>query len=148
MSGHLEITPQQKTNKIKRIMKRTGFGKAEASRFLKLLLTNERFKGYKGKVWAFKMASKKGLSIDDAMKLITKRRKKREENNAMDNLTGGDGDASSTIETLETQSLENEYDDFDGKEFVTKNKMYIIVGIGAFLLFTKMGKGLIKKITG
>ena len=89
------------------------------------------------------------------------RRKKRQENNAMDNLTGGMGDASSTIGELESQSLENEFDDFEtqsleeefddfaGKDFIKKNsKMLIVVGVGLFLIFTPMGKGLVKKITG
>ena len=150
-------------------MSRTGLDKKDAGMFLKLMLTNERFKTFKGKAWAFKLAKRKGLTIEDAMKLIMKRRKKRAENNAMDNLVGGMGDASSTIgdletqsleeefedmdgdygDELETESLEEEFDDFDGKTFIKKNqKMLIVVGIGLFLLFTKTGKGLIKKISG
>lgn len=161
MAGHTEITPRQKVRKIKRIMKRTGLDKKDASMFLKLMLTNERFTTFKGKAFAFKVAKKKGITIEDAMKLITKRRMKRAENNAMDNLTGGMGDASSTIGELENQSLENEFDDFEtqsleeefddfaGQDFIKKNsKMLIVVGVGLFLLFTPMGKGLVKKITG
>jgi hypothetical protein len=149
MAGHNEITGEQKVTKIKRIMKRTGLDKKDASMFLKLMLTNERFTTFKGKALAFKVAKNKGITIEDAMKMIMKRRKNRQQNNAMDNLTGGMGDASSTIGDLESLSLEEEFDDFEGQDFVKKNsKMLIVVGIGLFLLFTPMGKGLIKKITG
>ena len=142
-------------------MKRTGLDKKDASMFLKLMLSNERFTTFKGKAHAFRVAKKKGITIEDAMKMIMMRRKKRQENNAMDNLTGGMGDASSTIGELESQSLENEFDDFEtqsleeefddfaGKDFIKKNsKMLIVVGVGLFLIFTPMGKGLVKKITG
>jgi len=173
MEGHNEITPRQKVMKIKRIMKRTGLDKKDASMFLKLMLTNERFTAFKGKALAFKIAKNKGVTIEDAMKMIMKRRKNRQQNNAMDNLIGGMGDASSTIGDLEslslenefddfetqsleeefddfeTQSLEEEFDDFAGKDYVNKNsKMLIVVGVALFLILTPMGKRLVKKITG
>ena len=161
MAGYNEITPRQKVMKIKRIMKRTGLDKKDASMFLKLMLTNERFTAFKGKALAFKIAKNKGVTIEDAMKMIMKRRKNRQQNNAMDNLTGGMGDASSTIGDLEslslenefddfeTQSLEEEFDDFAGKDYVNKNsKMLIVVGVALFLILTPMGKRLVKKITG
>lgn len=127
----MEITAREKALKIRRIMKRTKLSKKDASMFLNLLLTNKRFAKCKNKLSAFKLAKKDGITINDAMKVITKRRKARQENNAMDNL------------------IDNEYNNFDGKNFIKKNsKMLIIVGVGVFLLFTPMGKGLIKKITG
>ena len=127
----MEITAREKAIKIRRIMKRTKLSKKDASMFLNLLLTNKRFAKCKNKLSAFKLAKKDGITINDAMKLISKRRKARQENNAMDNL------------------IDSEYNNFDGKNFIKKNsKMLIIVGVGVFLLFTPMGKGLIKKITG
>lgn len=127
----MEITAREKALKIRRIMKRTKLSKKDASMFLNLLLTNKRFAKCKNKLSAFKLAKKDGITINDAIKLISKRRKARQENNAMDNL------------------IDSEYNNFDGKNFIKKNsKMLIIVGVGVFLLFTPMGKGLIKKITG
>jgi hypothetical protein len=127
----MEITAREKSLKIRRIMKRTKLSKKDASMFLNLLLTNKRFAKCKNKLSAFKLAKKEGMTINDAMNLISKRRKEKQENNAMDNL------------------IDNEYNHFDGKNFIKKNsKMLIIVGVGVFLLFTPMGKGLIKKITG
>lgn len=127
----MEITAREKALKIRRIMKRTKLSKKDASMFLNLLLTNKRFAKCKNKLSAFKLAKKDGITINDAMKLISKRRKARQENNAMDNL------------------IDSEYNNFDGKNFIKKNsKMLIIVGVGVFLLFTPMGKGLITKITG
>lgn len=127
----MEITAREKALKIRRIMKRTKLSKKDASMFLNLLLTNKRFAKCKNKLSAFKLAKKEGITINDAMKLISKRRKARQENNAMDNL------------------IDSEYNNFDGQNFIKRNsKTLIIVGVGVFLLFTPMGKGLIKKITG
>ena len=156
-----DLTPRAKIRKIKNIMKRTGLPKKDAGMFLKLMLSNERFKTFRGKAFAFKVAKKKGLSIDDAMKLITKRRMRRKEQTSLDNLTGASQNLGE-LETqaleeqfddadggFETQALEEQFDDFAGGDFIKKNqKMLIVVGIGVFLLFTKTGKGLIKKITG
>ncbi len=159
MAEHTEITPQAKVRKIKKIMKRTGLGKNDANKFLELMLRNERFQTFKGKAFAFKLAKRKGITIDDAMKMIMKRRKQRAEETSLDNLTG----ASQKVGELETQaleeqfddadggfemqSLEEQFDDFEGGGFIQKNRnLLIVVGIGILLLFTKQGKELIKKL--
>ena len=86
---------------------------------------------------------------------------RRKEATSLDNLTGASQNLGE-LETqaleeqfddadggFETQALEEQFDDFAGGDFIKKNqKMLIVVGIGVFLLFTKTGKGLIKKITG
>lgn len=124
----MEISEKSKVRRVKRIMKRTGLPKGDAMRFLELLHKNERFKAFKNKKWAFKLAKKRGLSIDEAMKHILKRKLDRAKDTSLNNLTGGEGDASSTIGDLETQDLEERmsdsdtYDNYDDDEDYTEEE--------------------------
>lgn len=139
------LTQQAKHRKVRRIMKKLGLSKKDALIFLQLLSTNENFRGFKGKKRAFLLAKERGISIGEAMNAVAKRRAERQANNALDNLTG----ASQTIAELETQELEEKFSDFDGGEFIKKNgKTLIVVGLTAFLLFTKMGKKIVKDMLG
>tara|TARA_B100000963_G_scaffold334256_1_gene327301 strand:- start:999 stop:1430 length:432 start_codon:yes stop_codon:yes gene_type:complete len=139
------LTQQAKYRKVRRIMKKMGLSKKDALIFLHLMTTNENFRGFKGKKRAFLLAKKQGISIGDAMNEVAKRRAERKANNALDNLTG----ASQTIAELETQELEEKFSDFDGGDFIKKNgKVLIVVGLTAFLLFTKMGKKIVKDMIG